>query len=206
MKKQFRRRRKQPMPPKPHGPKLIKRQMTPEEYLAGWRERKTWTHLDNEKHQTRLKWCAGKCVGETFVDVGCALGHSTAIMHKKRRGAWTGIEFEEAAVEEARRNFSEIAFIYAPSVEDLWRTGRYDSVVCSEVIEHVEDPEVLLIGLLTIATRRVIITTPCMDVNDPGHVRLYDDGMLGELLAPYRHQIYKDDLFYKVVIEVGGDD
>lgn len=175
--------------------------MTAEEYLAGWRERKTWTHLDKERHQSRLKWCADQCVGETFADVGCALGHSTAIMRQRHPGAWTGIEFSESAVVEARERFPHIAFTSVPSVADLVVAGRFDTVVSSEVVEHVEDPAALLTALLAIAERRVVITTPCAVVDDPGHVRLYTDKTLGALLAGLEAKVVKDELFFRVVID-----
>ncbi len=176
--------------------------MTAVEYLAGWRERRTYTHNHNEQHMVRFNWLAANCVGETFVDVGCALGHSTALLAELHPGAWTGIEFEEAAVVEAREQFPHIAFKSIPSVADLPSAGQFDTVVCSEVVEHVEDPEELVRALLSVASRRVLMTTPNKNVGDPGHVRIYDDRSIAELVAGLQASITKEGVFYKVRIDV----
>lgn len=177
-------------------------QLTAPEYLAGWRERQTWTHLLNKKHQRRLKWCADQCVGDSFADVGCALGHSTDILKKFHPGPWTGVEFSDEAIVDARKLFPAIEFAYAPEVPLLPAAGKWDSVVCSEVIEHVHDPSALLNSLLSIANRRIIITTPSVEVNDPGHVRLYNDVSLSEQFQGLHYTAVNDKLFYKVVIEI----
>lgn len=159
-------------------------QLTAEQYLAYWRKHQTWTHLTHAKHVRRLSACAGKVVGDTFVDVGCALGHSTNIMRGYHTGEWTGIDFEEAAIIEARKLFRDVKFVFAESMTHLGTLGQWDSVVCSEVIEHVPDDVALVTNLLKIAKKRVIITTPSVYVNDVGHVRLYTLPTLMALIQP----------------------
>jgi 2-polyprenyl-3-methyl-5-hydroxy-6-metoxy-1,4-benzoquinol methylase len=154
------------------------RQMTADEYREQWIRGQVWTHLERPKQVRRLNWCADHCEGQRFVDVGCMLGHSTAAMAKRHPGDWTGIDFSEKAIDMAWQNFPGIGFRFLRSVADLaGMVERYDTAVCSEVIEHVPDPQELLRGLLAIADR-VIITTPRADAQDPSHVRLYTEASL----------------------------
>jgi trans-aconitate methyltransferase len=174
--------------------------MTPRQYLKKWRQNRIWTHLEWPKHMARLHWCADNCVGNEFLDVGCALGHSTNIMKARHPGDWTGVEFCAKTVAEAAALFPDIAFVHIPDVEGL-RSLEADSIVCSEVIEHVKNDSGLLEILFSIAGRRLILTTPHVDAHDPGHVRIYDDKRLAKLLEGYSAEISKDEVFYKIIIE-----
>jgi len=176
--------------------------MTADEFLTQWKKGKVWEHLSRPIHQKRLNWCADQCLGETFLDVGCALGHSTAIMKSRHPGAWTGIDFTTKGIEEARELFPDIPFQAMDDIAEVEELCWFDSVICSEVIEHVPDPEALLSAMATIAAKRIIITTPTRDAQDPGHVRLYDLATLEALVKDYAHTIEMDENFFYVVIEV----
>lgn len=152
------------------------KQMTADEYLVQWKKNLVWTHLGRPKHRNRLNWCADHCVGNTHVDVGCMLGHSTDHMKSRCPGSWTGIDFTKAGIEEAKTLFPAIEFRFFPDISglaDLEDPG-FDTVVCSEVIEHVPYPIALIHYLKMITRKRLIITTPIADAADPSHVRLYD--------------------------------
>ncbi len=153
-------------------------QMTADEYRKQWIRGQVWTHLERPKHIRRLNWCADHCVGAKFADIGCMLGHSTQAMAHRHPGDWTGIDFSQLAIDEARKHFPGIWFLYLDTIPDLMTNGEhYDTAVCSEVIEHVPDPAELLRSLIFIANR-VILTTPRADAKDPSHVRLYNEASL----------------------------
>ena len=177
--------------------------MTASEYIQKWRKNKVWTHLEWPKHQERLRWCAEQCVGQTFADLGCALGHSTDIMRRFMAGDWTGIDFDAGAIKDAARLFPDITFKFVERPDLLGTLGQFDSVVCSEVIEHVKDAPAFLAEVVKLARRRVALTTPHIDAHDPGHVRIYDDKTIAALLDGYEARIEKDKAFYKVSIRVG---
>jgi 2-polyprenyl-3-methyl-5-hydroxy-6-metoxy-1,4-benzoquinol methylase len=161
--------------------------MNASEYLTNhWNRNQVWRNLQNEKHQIRLGKCAGKMEGASFVDVGCAAGHSTEIMARFHPGQWTGIDFDKPTIEMARVNFPEIQFIHLDHVYEL--SGfLFDGVVCSEVIEHAEDPYELAACLWTITSKVLVVTTPCVPVCDPGHLRLFDESMIADVFKgiPY---------------------
>jgi trans-aconitate methyltransferase len=184
-----------------HGKPTLGKQMSPEQYLEGWRERKTWEHNYNDRHKVRFNFLARNCVGETFADVGCAFGHSTELLAQMHPGNWTGIEFNEQAVHEARGLFPLIVFKFCEHPEKLNAFGQFDTVVCSEVIEHVEDPPLLLRALMAMTGKRLLMTTPCKIVGDPGHVRVYNDATLVELLRGLNAHFEREGVFYKIAVE-----
>lgn len=194
--------RKQPAPiVKPPCPG---NQLTADQYMEHWAARKVWTHLDRPKHMKRLHWCADQVQGRRAVDVGCAYGHSTVIMAQRHPAEWCGCDLAAKAVSKAVELFptAGIGFFWLPRAEDLAGTGPYDTVIASEVIEHVEDDQAFLAELCRASRGRVILTTPTIDAQDPGHVRLYTRATLEALLRPYRATIVQDAEFFFVRIEV----
>jgi len=170
--------------------------MTAEEYITQhWIPNRTWEHLGWAKHQKRLRLCTEPLIGTTFADVGCACGHSTKIMQGFKNGTWHGVDFSETAIKMARELFPELTF-------SVGLDGAiFDSIVCSEVIEHVEDNEAF-IGSLIKATKHVLLlTTPATNVDDPGHLRLYNLGMLTELVQKYGDfNIRTEDGYYYIIV------
>lgn len=176
-----------------------------DQYMDHWKKNQVWTHLTRPKHLKRLHWCAAQCEGELLADVGCAYGHSTAIMKAHRPATWIGIDFSRKATDQAELLFPEIPFRFAKDIVDLARMGPVDTAVCSEVIEHVDSPELLLMALTGMARRRVILTTPAIDAQDPGHQRLYTLESLQEQLRAYRAVIIQDPDFFYVTIDTTPD-
>ena len=150
--------------------------MNAEEYLTThWIKHKVWRNLTREKHQERFRTICSFLEGKTFIDVGCACGHSTDYMSAIVSGIWIGIDFSEQAILKAKGFFPQYKFYYADIFDLVLETGQsqFDSVVCSEMIEHVKDDQLLLDELLSITKKVLVITTPNRQVGDPGHLRLY---------------------------------
>lgn len=185
-------------------PPCPENQLTADEYIEHWKARKVWTHLERPKHLKRLHWCADQVLGRTPVDVGCAFGHSTAIMAAHHPAEWTGCDVSAEAAATARdmHPAKGIGFFWIPTIEDLASCGPFSTVIASEVIEHVQDDKAFLAGLVRAARNRVVLTTPAIDAQDPGHVRLYTMATLQELLKPYRATVIQDPDFFYITIEV----
>jgi 2-polyprenyl-3-methyl-5-hydroxy-6-metoxy-1,4-benzoquinol methylase len=178
--------------------------MNATEYMNDWRQVKGWSQLSLPYHQGRFKRCVSLLVGDTFIDVGCACGHSTNYMNKFHQAQWFGMDFDQGGVDEARKLFPKYEFIYSPDYDMVKAAaGRtFDTVVCSEVIEHIEDDAAFVRGLILLACRRVVITTPNVRVKDPGHLRSYMRGMLAELLeGTGRVRVLSEGRFFYAVID-----
>ncbi len=168
-----------------------------------WIKKQIWTHLSAPHHQDRLRRCAHILEGrggDRFIDVGCGLGHSTAIMKRFFPGQWAGLEFFGDVREPSLKLFPDIDFFTAADFNLRPICGRFDGVVCSEVIEHVEDDQGLVRGLLDITLQTLVVTTPNRKVHDPGHLRVYTQDALAELFAGENAHIYSIGKFFYVVV------
>lgn len=175
--------------------------MNATEYLEQhWIKRKVWKRLLVPLHQERFRMIASYLEGKTFADVGCAVGHSTFELSKKKPGDWTGIEFDVSAILKAKEMFPDIKFQYIANTGLLHTLPKYDGVVCSEVIEHAEHDQRLVDNLVAITGRTLVLTTPCVKVNDPGHLRVYTEEMLTGLFKGHGPiEINKTKRFFYVV-------
>ena len=162
--------------------------MNAEDYLKNhWITNEIWNNLSKKIHQERLKHCAQTMIGETFIDVGCGIGTSTNIMKGFRPGNWTGLDFYDKAIDMAKKEYPNINFISLKTISDISTLNQYDGVVCSEVIEHVENDIELVDVLYGLAKKIIIITTPNRRVNDPGHLRLYTMDSLEKLFKKLKN-------------------
>ena len=179
--------------------------MNAKEYLKHWETLDHDRVLGCQKHQERLKRCADFMDGDIIADVGCAFGHSTNIMKKFYPASWTGIDFCNETIATAREKFPDISFRYISEIGKLEMLGKFDSCVCSEVIEHVEKDRLLVEKLIDITGKRLIITTPNIKVNDPGHLRLYNQKSIKDLLnglCDYNLESMGSFYYIKIIREV----
>ncbi|KKK83546.1 hypothetical protein LCGC14_2792290 [marine sediment metagenome] len=204
--------------------------MTAEEYATQeWIPKRGWRHLRGPKHQARFAEIARHLEGETFLDVGCACGHSTEILARMKPGHWTGFDFSESMIAKATElvpSFTNITvgrfqcgdgsaavkpFRHVKDFEALATCPPADSVVCSEVIEHVMDDKGLVAALWAVTGKVLVLTTPNRYIVSPGHHRVYTATDLRDFIAPHADRdggtfkIYsKGDFFYVVCRKEAG--
>jgi len=170
------------------------------EYLKHWKPLDKVRLLGCAKHQKRLSACAGYMEGEKFIDVGCAEGHSTEHLKKFHPGEWTGADFCKKTIAGARAEFKDIDFKYIKDIQSIPSAGIYDGVICSEVIEHVEDDQLLVDKLMEITGKVLVITTPSKKVTSVGHLRTYTKDSLLKLFTKYEFEFIYDSPFFYVVV------
>lgn len=181
-------------------------ELTADEYCDGFIAREHWKILLWPKHQERLRRCTSFLEGSKFADIGCICGHGTAFMKQFRPGEWWAFDFSYKAVNMgADLNPGIDQFCYCSSMFALAGKfhGCFDSVVCSEVIEHIPDDEInkFAAGLLAITRSVLVITTPNRPIKEPGHCRVYNREMLAALAGEYKHEIYSEGDFWYLVVK-----
>ncbi len=125
---------------------------------------------------------------ETIIEVGCGEGHVTDILLKNSQAtiqaldiSQTIVDIAKSAIDSPRVNFQQL------NIYDLAEKESADLVVCCEVLEHLETPEIGLLRLAEKAAPYAIISVPrepiwrilnfvrgsyCKDFgNSPGHIQ-----------------------------------
>ena len=96
--------------------------------------------------------------GESFLEVGCAQGHfEKAALHYTENVF--GSDFELGHVLKASKSCR--AFFSVANAERLpFKSGCFDFVLCTEVLEHVPDWKLALKELQRVSRRKILVTVP----------------------------------------------
>ena len=97
--------------------------------------------------------------GPTFLDAGCGDGVISGDL--ARRGlATTGMDLAWKRVAFARARTPGVRFVQG-SIYDLpFRDGSFSTVLCSDLMEHLDDPRRALTELVRVSSRWVLVTAP----------------------------------------------
>lgn len=162
--------------------------------IKRWKEIGTLIPKDQIKIYEKIRDLS---CGLTVVDVGCSVGIGSNILSQQARHVW-GVDINEECVRFARDMFArpnlgfELFDIENPSSREY---SKFDLVVMSEVIEHLENPEKALQIIKTFFHDKTVgyINTP--NKNNPKliadepynelHIREYTAGEFYGLLTKH---------------------
>lgn len=152
---------------------------------------------------------------KTVLDAGCGEGRTSALVSRSLGVRMVGIELERAALAEAPI-VDEVSFVRGSVYELPFETGSVDVVMCTEVLEHLDDPDAALRELVRVARDGVVVTVPREPWwraanmargsylgefgNTPGHVQHFTKRGLAELLAgqPIRWYVLGHSTLWRV--------
>src|SRR5947209_4289903 len=96
------------------------------------------------EHRQRYEFAAALCGGARVLDLCCGSGYGSAILGA-RAGEVVGVDNDAATIETARvtvgREVANVSFELADAVAFLGGeiASRFDTVVCFEGLEHLQD-------------------------------------------------------------------
>ena len=133
--------------------------------------------------------------GKSVLDAGCGVGGF--VEYLSRRGlVATGLEKQETFLAAARQKGFRGSFVRGDLSAPLpFRDGAFDTTICLDVLEHVENDVITLRELVRVTRERLVIAVPQEDkwmtpyglifspYRDPTHLRYYTPETLGELVS-----------------------
>lgn len=98
---------------------------------------------------------------DSILDVGCGEGFTLDRLYKEKIGkTYEGIEYDEAAVEHAKKMNSKVIIKQGDIYKLPYKNDSFDLVVCTEVLEHLENPKKAYRELLRVSRKYVLISVP----------------------------------------------
>lgn len=101
--------------------------------------------------------------GKNILDVGCGWGQPMKIMQLNKHGFHViGVDIFRPYLIEAKRNKTHNEYVLCDVRKLPFKQKSFDTVLCMEVIEHLEKEEAirLIEDMEKIARKKIIITTP----------------------------------------------
>jgi len=95
----------------------------------------------------------------TFIDIGCGAGEYLAIMNRRVDNLY-GCDLARSYLFRASQRVPEANFCQVDVTALPFGDQTFDTVLCSEVIEHIPDLDKALIELFRVSRKRLILTTP----------------------------------------------
>lgn len=111
--------------------------------------------------------------GMRVLDLGCSSGDVTEML-ARHAGEVVGVDHDLRSIEEARKRYarSNLSFLHMDALEYLQGTdGRFDVLVLSHVLEHLDGPEAFL-EKFKVFFNWIYIELPDLDKTYLNHYRL----------------------------------
>lgn len=115
--------------------------------------------LDN--FNTRLLSLVSETKAESILDAGCGEGFTLSLLKQSKLGKkLVGIDFEDDAIKLAHKINPKLDISKASIYELPYKDNNFDLVICSEVMEHLTDPEIAIKEIIRVSKKYVLISVP----------------------------------------------
>jgi 2-polyprenyl-3-methyl-5-hydroxy-6-metoxy-1,4-benzoquinol methylase len=146
------------------------------------------------EHFARYRWAGQLVAGRSVLDAGCGVGYGSAMLARVGAAEVVGLDVSAKAVEAAANGAPANASFVVGDVHALpFEAGRFDIVVCFEVIEHVAGQDDVIAELARVLAPGGVlaISSPNRDVypaGNPHHLREYvPDELRAAVAAHFEH-------------------
>jgi 2-polyprenyl-3-methyl-5-hydroxy-6-metoxy-1,4-benzoquinol methylase len=146
------------------------------------------------EHFARYRWAGQLAVGHTVLDAGCGVGYGSAMLARAGATEVVGLDLSAKAVAAASAAAPANASFVAGDVHALpFAAGRFELVVCFEVIEHVDAQDDVIAELARVLAPGGVlaISSPNRDVypaGNPHHLHEYvPEELRAALAAHFEH-------------------
>lgn len=101
--------------------------------------------------------------GDRILDIGCGLGYFSHLLSQRGATVW-GTDIDTACITFATSNFGS-NFVIGRAESLPFKADTFDKILCSEVLEHIEDDEKALSEILRLGCGggTVVITVPALE-------------------------------------------
>lgn len=98
---------------------------------------------------------------DTVLDAGCGEGFTLDRLSREKIGSsYKGIEYDPEAVKIANKLYPKLDIHEGDVLKLPYKNDSFDLVVCTEVLEHLENPRKAYRELLRVSKKYVLITVP----------------------------------------------
>ena len=145
-----------------------------------------------------------------IVDIGCGAGDLLAEIISRVPGVNIhGLDFSSKAIEAAKRKFLNGAFKQFVIEKQLpYEDSLFDIVMCTDVLEHLEYPRVVINELLRICKSGgyIFIVVPDGDVDQfLGHYWFWNQESLEQLFQEHEVEIFRLPVSKEFIITMSGN-
>jgi SAM-dependent methyltransferase len=105
---------------------------------------------------------------DRVLEVGCGSGRVLSTIRAAER---VGIDYDKKAIERGRTQYPELKLIHGEAREFLKTAGRFDVLILSHVLEHLDDPEEFLSSFVG-KFQRTYVEVPDFDASPLNQVRI----------------------------------
>lgn len=98
---------------------------------------------------------------DSILDVGCGEGFTLARLQKEKIGKhFEGIEYDDTAIELGKKLYPKLEIKKGDIYKLPYKSNSFDLVVCTEVLEHLDEPKKAYRELLRVSRKYVLLSVP----------------------------------------------